>query len=324
MRKTAAFSVLGLLAVFFAAVGQYTPPPPSGSAAVWGNITGTLSSQTDLQTALNAKAASNASTTVNGVTCTLGSTCTVSGSLGSGTYAALPATCTTGYLYLFTDTVYDTAYCSGTNTYTYHEPFVGAVTPVATQSTMTWVNQTSATLDTTYGFGLLSAVNNGGSAHKWKLRVLTIPTPANPYTVTMWFQAANLVGNGQANDRFAVVLYNSSSGKFNELDFNQFTGNGNNYSVAEWTNTTTFSSQPSAGALGTATFASSVQAKYGLQIVVDSSNTTYYFSINGSRWVQLYQEAKNTFVTPDSVGFGFDAFDANLIMQVDSFKLTQP
>ena len=48
-----------------------------GGSAAWGSITGTLSSQTDLQTALNAKASSTAATTVNGQTCTLGSSCTI-------------------------------------------------------------------------------------------------------------------------------------------------------------------------------------------------------------------------------------------------------
>jgi hypothetical protein len=49
-----------------------------GGTPAWGSITGTLSNQTDLQTALNGKAASNASATVNGVACALGANCTVS------------------------------------------------------------------------------------------------------------------------------------------------------------------------------------------------------------------------------------------------------
>jgi hypothetical protein len=56
-----------------------------GGGAVWGSITGTLSNQTDLQSALNGKAASNASTTVNGVTCALGSSCAPGEHLVSGT-----------------------------------------------------------------------------------------------------------------------------------------------------------------------------------------------------------------------------------------------
>jgi len=49
----------------------------SGGTPAWGGISGTLSNQTDLQTALNGKAASSAATTVNGQSCALGSTCTV-------------------------------------------------------------------------------------------------------------------------------------------------------------------------------------------------------------------------------------------------------
>jgi hypothetical protein len=51
----------------------------------WGSITGTMSNQTDLQTALNGKAAANASTTINGVACALGSSCAPDVHLIAGT-----------------------------------------------------------------------------------------------------------------------------------------------------------------------------------------------------------------------------------------------
>lgn len=47
--------LVGLLCCV-SAFGQYTPPSGGGSGAVWGSITGTLSSQSDLNTALAAKA----------------------------------------------------------------------------------------------------------------------------------------------------------------------------------------------------------------------------------------------------------------------------
>jgi hypothetical protein len=47
---------------FLRADGNWSPPP-GGGAAAWGSITGTLSAQTDLQSALNAKA--NASIQIN-------------------------------------------------------------------------------------------------------------------------------------------------------------------------------------------------------------------------------------------------------------------
>lgn len=62
-----------------------SPPSPTGvwtvlsssGGGTWGSITGTLSNQTDLNTALGGKAASNASTTVASKTCALGSSCTI-------------------------------------------------------------------------------------------------------------------------------------------------------------------------------------------------------------------------------------------------------
>ncbi len=59
MRRTiVSIAALVLIAAFFAAA-QYVPPGGSGGSAVWGAITGTLSSQTDLQSALNAKLATS-------------------------------------------------------------------------------------------------------------------------------------------------------------------------------------------------------------------------------------------------------------------------
>ena len=63
----------------------WTALTTGGGSGSWGSITGTLSNQTDLQTALNNKAASNASTTVNGVPCALGSSCAPGVHLVGGT-----------------------------------------------------------------------------------------------------------------------------------------------------------------------------------------------------------------------------------------------
>ncbi len=53
-RILVSLGALVLIAGFFA-VAQYVPPGGSGGSAVWGAITGTLSSQTDLNTALGGK-----------------------------------------------------------------------------------------------------------------------------------------------------------------------------------------------------------------------------------------------------------------------------
>lgn len=55
----------------------------AGLTVSWGTITGTLSDQTDLQTALDGKAAYNASIQINSVPCTLSMSCTISGFTGN-------------------------------------------------------------------------------------------------------------------------------------------------------------------------------------------------------------------------------------------------
>lgn len=56
------------------------PVQSGGGGGTWGSITGTLSDQTDLSTALAGKAASNAAATVNGTSCALGNSCTITAS----------------------------------------------------------------------------------------------------------------------------------------------------------------------------------------------------------------------------------------------------
>lgn len=84
---------------FLRADGTFAAPP-SGGSAVWGGITGTLSSQTDLQTALDAKAADRSAVTalsiasgVVNIDCALGDffTLSLTSNVTSITFSNLPA-----------------------------------------------------------------------------------------------------------------------------------------------------------------------------------------------------------------------------------------
>jgi hypothetical protein len=79
--------------------GDPGPAGPPGSGGSWGGITGTLSAQTDLQNALNAKASNSGATltgaTVNGVTLTNAGG-TTNFLRADGTYAAPTVSTTSG------------------------------------------------------------------------------------------------------------------------------------------------------------------------------------------------------------------------------------
>ena len=40
-----------------------------------------------------------------------------------------------------------------------------------------------------------------------------------------------------------------------------------------------------------------------LRVVDDNVNRTFYFSVDGLKWFQIYQAARTTFITPTGIGF---------------------
>jgi len=269
----------------------------------------------------------NASVTVNGSTCTLGSSCSPAGgaSTAQGTYAALPANCSTGNLYFETDSIY-TNRCSATNTWSYFLPRFGLVVPPGTVST-SWVNQGSATLTQTNGIDYISQAAGNSSSHNLSLRYVAIPTPASPYTITAKTRQLNSARATSGNNRAGIALRDSVSGKIITLDIAWANSAAGSITVNEWTNPTTFSS----GALATVTWVGQTAIgptgwpfQITFRIVTDSTNTTYFASDDGVLFFQIFQHAKNTFVTPTGVAYFIENFTQPVDMFVDGFTLTQP
>ena len=103
---------------------------------------------------------------------------TVSGGSGATitatTYASLPGTCTEGNLYLFTDSLYNFARCGASNVYTRFFDGKSVTPPSVYSGTWYWVNQSTATLSTTYGYDALTVPTShaGGQA----VRATAAPT----------------------------------------------------------------------------------------------------------------------------------------------------
>ncbi len=136
-----------------------------------------------------------AGTTVNGTRVingdlTVKGTCTGCGTSGSsitqGTFASLPGTCTTNDLYIYTDTVYNPARCSGTNTWSQFYPGAGKVTlPPATGGYAWGSTQGAAAITATRGQWVFTNPVAGSNQIRYFYQNATYPVTSFTATVGM-------------------------------------------------------------------------------------------------------------------------------------------
>ncbi|HEY7210379.1 MAG TPA: hypothetical protein VH477_08910, partial [Bryobacteraceae bacterium] len=102
------------------------------------------------------------------------------GSVLYGSYAAIPATCTTGTLYVITSGLFDRAVCTATNTWSF---IYGGrtITPAARLSLTTSGASSTVTSSSTNGYELDTAPAAGSP----NLTMRYFNAPAAPYTVTL-------------------------------------------------------------------------------------------------------------------------------------------
>jgi hypothetical protein len=250
------------------------------------------------------------------------------GSITFGAYASLPSSTgqSTGSVYQTTDSPFSFIFATGA--WNAFMPKYGLVVPPGTLTT-TWVNQASATIDQTNGIALVAQASGAGSAHNWALRTMAIPTASSPYTLTAVIGVRDSTRTSSSNNRAGIAIRDSVSGKFIALDFDWATAAFSELSVLAWTNPTTYGgttyqqtrwTDTTGGGSGNDGF----PAEIVLRIKNDGTNVTYYASNDGVHFVQIYQHAKNTFVTPTDVAFGVSNYSVTLDMYVYSFALTQP
>ncbi|WP_053524125.1 hypothetical protein [Burkholderia cenocepacia] len=161
---------------------------------------------------------------------------------------------------------------------------LGATDTVPSLASLTTVNPGSATVS--------SAQQNWGvqfSADGNFLTGLVKATVAAPFKVAIRHQSVPL---NASNSSSGVCLYDSVSGKWKVFAYVYV--NPVSFYVQNWT---TYNS------LSASVF--NVQAAWEwVQMRIRDDNTNWYYEISpdGSAWVTLYQEARNTFLTPNNCG----------------------
>ncbi|MDN7993086.1 hypothetical protein QZM97_23715 [Burkholderia orbicola] len=165
--------------------------------------------------------------------------------------------------------------------------FVGQADVVPALSGLTVVNPGAATLTSTQqNWGVQF---NNPSAF---LAGLTKAVPAPPYKCQIRHQSQPMA---VATATSGVVLYDSVSGKWKVFAM-LFTSSKPNYYVQNWTNYNTFSANA---------FSIACQYEWNhMRIRDDTTNWYYEVSSDGQTWATLYQEARNTFLTPNQCGLG--------------------
>jgi len=161
-----------------------------------------------------------------------------------------------------------------------------------TLTTFAWRNQGAATITATNGSLYLTS-GAGTSAYNWKIREAAITVP---YTLDITIMPGGNNDLQAIQNFFGVCLVESGSGKLISY------GPGYTFpttSVIEWTNVTTFNTQPyiknylGMNLLGGLTH---------LRITNDSTNRKYWYSLDHINFIEIYTEVTGTFITEDLAG----------------------
>lgn len=157
--------------------------------------------------------------------------------------------------------------------------------------TFAWVNQGSATVDTSLGGVYLEAPISSSS--NWRIRKKAVP--AAPYTLDIAFTVNGITGNYQGA---GIVLRDSGTGKLQTFGV-EYTSTVTNIAVQKWSSATTFSANyvdvqhnPAEG--GGVMF---------LRMVDDNTNRKSYFSRDGLHFQLMHSVGRTDFLTPDEIGF---------------------
>lgn len=231
----------------------------------------------------------------------------------AGSITSLPGTCTTGNLYIFTDALYNSAFCNSSA----WEYTLGGTVVTPPTGTWAWTNQASATVSqqTNGSWSFQFPGNNNGSNNN--LNIFDTAMPSAPFTKILRFYAS--VSDGISAPNVGVSLQESSTGKILGLGVfayslgavvcNTTNTGGNNVPCIVLQ---TFSS-PTAGGVQVGTVSQGLlggagTAPFCISVTVASGSTglvTVSYSLdNGQTFVPLYSQSKNVNFTtsPDRIG----------------------
>jgi hypothetical protein len=298
-------------ALVFAQV-QVIPPGSGGGSS--GSVTGGTCTN-KVATAIASSTAAPTCTTVTSAyvdssVYTTGNPPPASGpNITQGTYASLPSTCTTNDMYIFTNTVYNFARCSATNTWSnfLNGQLLNSPGPA---SGWTAVNgSTALTIADLVGMVQFSITNVSGL--NWRFGDKSVPG-STPYTCTFAVRPEEQYTNSNA---VGVYFYDGT-----KLYGIELLAQGNPLGVGsililrveKITNVTTDGSTVASIILQTPSGSdynypgafNYSQLPIYLQLKNDGTNLTFLFSINNVNYTQLFQEAVGTYMTPTKFGVG--------------------
>jgi hypothetical protein len=172
------------------------------------------------------------------------------------------------------------------------------------QSLFSWVNQGTATIDSTYGPSVLIAPAPGGAGDDIHLRVLTVI--ATPYDVLACF-APNIEPFDQIS--CGVVFRESSTGKLIFFRFmfdttSAITKSDVIFSVDTYTNPTTFNSNYAVASAGFLR-----GAVIWLKMTDDGTDLIWSYSNDGVNFVIITTQSRTNFLAlgPNQVGFAINS-----------------
>ena len=206
----------------------------------------------------------------------------------TGTYAALPSAGTAGRIYIPNNSVYDILRDNGSS-WDHFAQGKKLVPPV--DGDYSWVNQGSATVDTTFGGIVLSTPATVGN----NLRLRVKSAPSTPYTIT----TAMIVD--VLNHDFGMMgacFRESGTGRIQSVGVvsSASASTGRLAASEKWTNATTFSA-------GYVTINFSGTTLVFIRIADDGVNRISSISFNGLDWFAFHTVTRTDFLTADQVGF---------------------
>lgn len=209
------------------------------------------------------------------------------------TYANLPGSSDPPRLFIPSDSIIQHVNQGGT-LYPY---CLGMPVVLPVDGNFSWVNQGSATVDTSKG-GIYIENPNLDSADTFRMKVKSIPSA--PYTCTIGF-----IINRQPRATYtncALILRKNSTGEFvtfYDIDFSTSAfGTNRQIRVQRWNSPTSFNSQQSIN------YVQGAMPISWLRVVDDNTDRKFYVSYDGVHFLLVFSETRTNFITPDEIGFG--------------------
>jgi hypothetical protein len=194
------------------------------------------------------------------------------------------------------------------------------ITPVTT-SGWSWISQGNAVSYSTIGGVILVKSSDGGIGTN-RFYVRDVPTA--PYTATFRFKLLSVTGATGGNwILFGGVLYNTVSSKYITIIFKReadalFSDSQMRLKIGTDANYEAYCNG-TAGYIPTSAFS---PVTHYFQIQDDSTNRYIRTSLDGINWYTSVTHANNTYITPNKIGWMLQAYNRDIILQLEGYTLT--